>query len=180
MPWDPRRGTRIRSEIAESMKEEGLRTESSLASELKVDHKSLAAYRRGYLRENYHWELRNSTVYYNRIGMEQVKARIDVLEPEKEQAETREVRIYFGPDMKEPMRPGLVEIVRKPLNPRMLSCRDHLANRVTIFVRNTEKFRIGMKIDVEKQCKKCWRVQYPDGRRIYDFTGRYPRAYGRW
>lgn len=181
MPWDLRRGIRQSKVSAELAIREGLETEKHLAVRQQVTVKSLASYRRGHLRENYHWVLRNSTVFYTKEGMQEVAHHLGVLEVEPEPVETDTHRIWFGPAFDTPLSPNIVEVVKRPLNPRLLVCRDHEGNMLSVRnVRSTRMFRKGMKIDLERQCRPNWKVNYPDGRRVYDFIGRMPRTYGRW
>jgi hypothetical protein len=187
MPWDTRRGTdSFRTETSLKLeKEEGLKSERHLASLHEVSMQSLASYRRGHLRENYHWVLRNSTVYYTADGVKEVARHLEVLESEPEPTETDSHRIWFGPPPSCPLSADIIEVVKIPPNPRLLNCVDHEGHPVTIrALRSNRNFKKGMKIDISVQCRPNWDISYQlhndHRRRIYDFIGRLPRTYGRW
>jgi hypothetical protein len=161
---------------------EGFKHERQVAWELKVRHRELANYRKGYMREGYHWELKNSGVYYTPEGEKQAAKIKGELEAEPEMEDNYLNPKWTGPRPETPLGPGILEVKHPPRNPRILNCVDHEGRPVVVkSVRQAcNLFKKGMKIDIEKQLRPRWDVNYPDCRAVYDFVGRYPRAYGRW
>jgi hypothetical protein len=166
----------VSPESVRLLEQEGLESEHHLARRLEISLKDCAHLRRGFLREGYHWELRNSTVYYTPNGIEEV---VRLLPPELKQAPAPP-RPWFGPPRDTPLSKTIVEVVRIPPNPRFLTCRDMDGRPVAVRVRSNTKFLRGMKIDVVHQCKRDWTIDYGDGRAVYQFIAQPPRLIGRW
>jgi hypothetical protein len=151
--------------------EEGAITESGLAKRWNVRLPELALIRQTRFRENYHWYLdqARSTVMITREGQEEFQKWITPV-PKKDPP--------LPPARDAPLSETVVEIVRLPANPTMLIARDGLKRFVSVRVRNSGKFRKGMKLDLSTQCERL-----PSNRSdylVYRFTGLYPRFYGRW
>ena len=164
------------SEVSKSlMEQEGLESECHLSGRLDITPKDCAVIRRGHLRENYHWVLRNSTGYYYPDG---VKELLRLVPPEKRKDRTPIT--WFGPPNDTPLSKTVVAVVRVPPNPRFVICEDGEGRPVSVRVNSNTRFLRGMRIDTARQCKRDWNINYADGRAVYQLTVKVPRQNGRW
>ena len=150
-------------------------TEKSLSNSWGLRVRELALVRQARLRENYHWVLRNSTVFYTADGVTELLKWVTplegVLETEKEEVISGGVEVVIPEGKREN---SSFEVTRVPANPRMVLARCPSGVLVRIRVKNNKKFKRGMVIAGDAVTGEL----VPNA--LLDFTGKAPRFYGRW
>ena len=131
-----------------------MKTEKELATELGIDRKMLAGWRKeGYIA---YWERNGNTIVYYPEGEHEVRNHL------QKEICVKELSKPLPP----PDGPQELVITKLPLNPRMVICGDK-----KVKVRNNKNFIVGMKVNARPS---------RDGEHIWIIAGRGPRWRGRY
>jgi len=151
------------------------KTESALALEWNLSVKELAAKRQAYLRKGYHYQYIDFEIHYTLSGITELLRWVTPIAtqnlPEPERPRVRCLPNDY------PLSEKVVEVIRIWGNPRLVVAQRANGAKVSLWVKSNKKFRKGMRVNLETQCK--WMGQHTDLPR-YEFLDNLPRFWGRW
>ena len=150
-------------------------TESALAMHWNVPVKELAMKRQGLLRKGYHFNYVDFEIHYSPEGVAELRKHVTPIRTE-DLPEPERPRVRCLPN-DYPLSETVVQIIRQWANPRLLLAQRASGGKVSLWVKSNKKFRKGMRINLETQCKQMH--QQTDLQR-YEFLDKLPRFWGRW
>ena len=158
-------------------------SEHEICKEWGVKVADLAVVRRGYLRQDAHWQWRDTRVWYSPSGKEELRRYVVPKAPQdlaaaKETLVQAQVRRHLPNTY--PLSGRIVAVDRIWANPFLIRCVDCNGALYSVRVRSNRHFRKGMRINLDSQAREAPGGGDNGSLGLWVLLDRPPRLPGRW